>query len=625
MGNDVFISYTTADREIAEKIREAIQSRSMTCWIAPENVSPGSPWATQIIHAIERSKVVVMIFSSASNNSMHLPREANLAIDSRRDIILYRIEDIHPAGDLKYYLCITHWLDAFFPLSVTPENLNRLCDAVERIIHNFPTDPGSKKPAGVFISKTSKELRLRIAGEMVRQKNAAFSSEYLSSEDKRELQELTNRGFFKRSVFTLGKDDQIIIPIHPNDCIDLLVEWISENKLTPEQLLDIAVDFALFNKAIAKYLFGLPENEKTALLGSFSSMNRRETETLIQAIVDRTDDPAISTETKQKQIVDLSKHVLSNPAIYAVRGLLIGAQRLIGRSQMGLALALHERIDAWLKEKTIDSELEKLLVETAIERSRVEIRMGLIDAAENRLRHALPQAASLNDSTLTGILINNLARALLERPSRERIHEAVRLLEDNLSRLAPTPRRTHLAAAYNNLADALTSENPEKADEYFRKDIEICREISDALSTSDALDSYASFLMDQGHYRNGISILEEELQIFEHAFDPRRHARALANMGRAHMGLWKNDREKMNELGKAREYLQTAKGWFLTCPDEPKLFAPLLENLGRVLYILGGKDEGISELRSAITQYRKYPEGEQIAGDIESELVQLKC
>jgi hypothetical protein len=104
MGYDVFISYSNPDRNVVEKIREAITARGMSCWIAPESVTPGSQWATQIDQAIQQSKAVVLVLSSAANSSMHVPREAQLAISYRREMIPYRIEQVEPKDDLNYRL-----------------------------------------------------------------------------------------------------------------------------------------------------------------------------------------------------------------------------------------------------------------------------------------------------------------------------------------------------------------------------------------------------------------------------------------------------------------------------------------------------------------------------------------
>ena len=61
------------------------------------------------------SKLLILIFSSYSNNSKQIAREISLAFNSEVTVIPFRIEDIEPKGAMKYYLLNTHWQDALTP------------------------------------------------------------------------------------------------------------------------------------------------------------------------------------------------------------------------------------------------------------------------------------------------------------------------------------------------------------------------------------------------------------------------------------------------------------------------------------------------------------------------------
>ena len=40
--NDIFISYSTKNTDIAKTIRDLFQSHGITCWMAPESIPAGS-------------------------------------------------------------------------------------------------------------------------------------------------------------------------------------------------------------------------------------------------------------------------------------------------------------------------------------------------------------------------------------------------------------------------------------------------------------------------------------------------------------------------------------------------------------------------------------------------------
>ena len=52
MSHDVFISYASEDKAIANAICSFIESRRVRCWIAPRDIMPGSSYGSSIIYAI---------------------------------------------------------------------------------------------------------------------------------------------------------------------------------------------------------------------------------------------------------------------------------------------------------------------------------------------------------------------------------------------------------------------------------------------------------------------------------------------------------------------------------------------------------------------------------------------
>lgn len=115
MAHDVFISHSAHNREVADAICAALEKAAIRCWVAPRDVRPGRSFPGEITRAIQQSKVMLLVFSSHSNNSEQVLREVQLATDSRLPIIRFRIEDVALTDDLRYFLSTPHWLDALTP------------------------------------------------------------------------------------------------------------------------------------------------------------------------------------------------------------------------------------------------------------------------------------------------------------------------------------------------------------------------------------------------------------------------------------------------------------------------------------------------------------------------------
>src|SRR4030066_1878753 len=132
MAHDVFISYSTKDKLVADAICASLEAAKIRCGIAPRNILPGLDWAESIEGAITRSKLLILIFSSYSNNSRQVSREISLAFNAEVTVIPFRIEDIEPKGAMKYYLLNTHWQDA---ITTPMENhIKKLIEIVSTLI-----------------------------------------------------------------------------------------------------------------------------------------------------------------------------------------------------------------------------------------------------------------------------------------------------------------------------------------------------------------------------------------------------------------------------------------------------------------------------------------------------------
>jgi len=132
MAHEVFISHSSLDKPVADTVCAALENIAIRCWIAPRDVQPGRSFAGEITRAIQRSKVMVLIFSAHSNTSEQILREVQLAANSHLHIFQFRIENVLPNEDLEYYLSTPHWLDALTP--PLESNIQRLGTSAKALL-----------------------------------------------------------------------------------------------------------------------------------------------------------------------------------------------------------------------------------------------------------------------------------------------------------------------------------------------------------------------------------------------------------------------------------------------------------------------------------------------------------
>lgn len=76
MAHDVFVSYSSKDKAVADAVCAKLESQKVRCWIAPRDVPAGQTWAAAIVNAIRTSRALVLVLSAGSNNSAQVVRES---------------------------------------------------------------------------------------------------------------------------------------------------------------------------------------------------------------------------------------------------------------------------------------------------------------------------------------------------------------------------------------------------------------------------------------------------------------------------------------------------------------------------------------------------------------------
>jgi len=131
MSKEVFISHSYEDHAVARKVYEFLKSEGLDCFMDDYDLRPGDEFVTKIPEAIRGSTVVVLIFSTNSDNSSDVTKELELARTGKKLIIPFRVEKLQPHG-LAWILAGITWVDAFQPPIEVP--LSKLAERIREIL-----------------------------------------------------------------------------------------------------------------------------------------------------------------------------------------------------------------------------------------------------------------------------------------------------------------------------------------------------------------------------------------------------------------------------------------------------------------------------------------------------------
>ena len=123
----VFISYSSADKPVADAICHHLEQNGVRCWIAPRDIN-SSDWASSIMDGLRRSDVFVVIISQNSIASPEVTKEVTEATRVCQYILPFKVDDNDLSDRLRYHLGPCHWLDA-----VSPPLEQRVDELLQRI------------------------------------------------------------------------------------------------------------------------------------------------------------------------------------------------------------------------------------------------------------------------------------------------------------------------------------------------------------------------------------------------------------------------------------------------------------------------------------------------------------
>lgn len=114
--HDIFISFSFRDQEKTEYIANRLLTEyNIPYWMCTRELVGGDHFKGEIVEAITKSKLVVVIQSENSIASKEVPKEVAVALEKNKPVIPFVLDDAELSGDLEYDLIGIHRVDGRKP------------------------------------------------------------------------------------------------------------------------------------------------------------------------------------------------------------------------------------------------------------------------------------------------------------------------------------------------------------------------------------------------------------------------------------------------------------------------------------------------------------------------------
>lgn len=104
MKKEIFISYSSKNTQVAEKLVEFLESQNHTCFLAKRDIPIGADYTDYVMPAILDCKLYLLVFSKDSNDSSECLNELGVAIDHNKLIVPVYIEKFNINPKYEYRL-----------------------------------------------------------------------------------------------------------------------------------------------------------------------------------------------------------------------------------------------------------------------------------------------------------------------------------------------------------------------------------------------------------------------------------------------------------------------------------------------------------------------------------------
>jgi Tol biopolymer transport system component len=113
MGAEVFVSYSSLDRDRVIPVVDFLRSSGVSVWVDEGNIHAADLWSEQIVQAIAGCRVMVVMLSGNSTDSHNVIKEAMLASEQKKALLPVYLEPAEIPARLQYQLAGIQHLELY--------------------------------------------------------------------------------------------------------------------------------------------------------------------------------------------------------------------------------------------------------------------------------------------------------------------------------------------------------------------------------------------------------------------------------------------------------------------------------------------------------------------------------
>jgi len=106
----IFISHSSTDSEIAKNVCDTLDANKFQTFLSSRDIKGGAMYAEELIDALDKSDVLLLLLSKRADASPHVLREVERACSKNIPIVVYKLEDFQLSKAMEYFIMTHQWV-----------------------------------------------------------------------------------------------------------------------------------------------------------------------------------------------------------------------------------------------------------------------------------------------------------------------------------------------------------------------------------------------------------------------------------------------------------------------------------------------------------------------------------